>query len=285
MSSAMIIANTITFVVWIYFQRARDDDESLARIIIRDSPTVTGFAETKTKGERKCPVTRWEAFITGSEGGGAIAMYSKVSSNDEGIRSIRWFQPVAKRRWCPEESNAAVSWRKNYSDGWPEVRASRSVIARARGAVEDITLDGEFVTHELALGVKLCRKKSESIFFPLSLMTTNASTDDCVRFIARVERAGRQSRKALFFFFLWRAEEMVLIKIQSQIAQITSVQDWKYCSLWTSIYYLIWIENHVFFPLTLYHSCVCFIKGYLSCVTLSHFFYIMYFVWWLNLFC
>lgn len=59
MSSAIIIVNTTAHsYMRIYFQRARDDDESLARIIIRDSPSVTKFAETKAKGGRKCSVTR-----------------------------------------------------------------------------------------------------------------------------------------------------------------------------------------------------------------------------------
>jgi len=35
--------------VWIYFQRARDDDESFTRTIIGDSSSVTGFTETKAK--------------------------------------------------------------------------------------------------------------------------------------------------------------------------------------------------------------------------------------------
>lgn len=47
----IIIANTSTFAAWIYFQRARDDDESLTRTIIEASRSVTGFAETKAKDE------------------------------------------------------------------------------------------------------------------------------------------------------------------------------------------------------------------------------------------
>jgi len=47
-----------------------------------------------------------------------------------------------------------------------------------------ILLAGEFVTHELAFRVKLCRKKLEYTFFLLSLITTNTSADSCIRFVA-----------------------------------------------------------------------------------------------------
>lgn len=40
--------------LWIYFQRARDDDESLARAIIGGSPSVTGVRwETKAGDARE----------------------------------------------------------------------------------------------------------------------------------------------------------------------------------------------------------------------------------------
>lgn len=170
MSSVIIIANTTTFVVWIYFQRARDDDEFLARIIIRDSPSVTGFAETKAKDGRKCLLTRWEAFITGSEGD-LVEILKFPRTMWERIRSIRWFQPVAKRRWCSEESIVAVSWWKNYSDGWPEVRASRSVIARARErrAVEDITRRRVRYTRAGPRGKIMPEEVGICLFFPCLL--------------------------------------------------------------------------------------------------------------------
>lgn len=69
-----------------------------------------------------------------------------------------------------------------------------------------ILLVGEFVIHELACGVKLCRKKSESTFFPLSLMTTNTSADGCVRFVDLRKRTRRQSRKAFPPFLFFREE-------------------------------------------------------------------------------
>jgi len=102
------------------------------------------------------------------------------------------------------------------TDGWPEVRASRSVIARKRARTRErererkepsrILLAGEFVTHELASRVKLCRKKSESTFFPLSLMTTNTSANNCVRFVARIalKTSAMSASKSLSFLPLPR---------------------------------------------------------------------------------
>lgn len=51
-------------------------------------------------------------------------------------------------------------------DGRRSERVARSSRARAREPSR--ILLGEFVTHELAPGAKLCRKKSESAFFPVS---------------------------------------------------------------------------------------------------------------------
>lgn len=199
-----------------------------------------------------------------------IAMYSKVSSNDEGgIRSIRWFQPVAKRRWCSEESNAAVSWRKNYTrmDGRRSERVARSSRC-ARGAVEDITRRRVRYTRAGPRGKIMPEEVGICLFFSLSLMTTNASTDDCVRFIARVERAGRQSRKAPFSSSSSSFEEprrRSWLKYKHKLRKLRARRIENYCSL-SSKYILSHLNRKSPFLLSAYFiSLLCmFYKRVLS---------------------
>lgn len=104
-------------------------------------------------------------------------------------------------------------------------------------------------------------------------MTTNASTDDCVRFIARVsERAGTSVSKSLFSSssafeeprsWSWLKYRHKLRKLRaSRIENIVHLQQ----------IYIISLEWKITSSFILYHFCVYFMKGYLSWVTLSCFF-------------
>lgn len=203
------------------------------------------------------------------------------------IRSIRWFQPVARRRWCSEESIVVVSWWKNYSDGWPEVRASRSVISQEREregrAVEDITRRRVRYTRAGLRGKIMPEEVGICLFSPLSLMT--ASTNDCVFVSFREPRKeGRQSsRKAYLFCFLWGAmrRSWSWLKCRPKLCKLraSEIENIVYSEQVSSYLNRKSRSPSAYFMLFL---CVCFIKKnyFILFLTLSYFF--ICFINWFN---
>lgn len=178
-----------------------------------------------------------------------------------------------------DDAPRRVSWRFRGGritrmDGRRSERVARS--SRAREEPSRILLDGEFVTHELALGVKLCRKKSESIFFPPCLLWLRTQVPMIAFVSLRESRKERdvslEKPSSSSSSSFQETRSWSWLKYRHKLRKLRASRIENIVHFATSTYYLIWIENHAFFPLILYHSCVCFIKGYLSCVTSLHFF-------------
>jgi len=122
----IIIVNT--FAAWIYFQRARDDDESFTRSIIGDSPSMTEFAETKT--HVMLGNTRYLKFASSIRRVKRYCSKIPVEFYNERIvdrlisACVRWYSWRVSKLWWFHSGR--------IKDGWPEVRASRSVILYER---------------------------------------------------------------------------------------------------------------------------------------------------------